>query len=290
MIKSMTGFGRAKLEINEKEYNIEIKSVNHKYSDVTVKIPKNISYLEEKVKKVVSENIARGKIDVSINLANNGAEGKIIKLNREIAKNYIQELRELARENEIVDDISVMEVIKLPDVLNVQVEEDDDESWKELEQVLRDAINNFTQMREAEGEKIAKDLKLRIKDISKNIEKINEYSTGLIAEYVVKLENRVKELLKIEIDKDRLMQEIVIYSDKCSIEEEITRLRSHIVQFERFLEEKIPIGKKMDFLIQEMNREINTIGSKAGCLNITNLVVEVKAQIENIREQIQNIE
>ena len=292
MIKSMTGFGRSKYENEEREYTVEIKSVNNRYSDISIKMPRNLSSLEEKIKKQITTAISRGKIDVFITFINNSEKGKDIKINTELAKMYIKELKQLAKEGEIIDNINVTEVIRLPEVLNISLENDDEELiLSDLTVCTKNAIDSFIAMRETEGLKIKEDLQNRINIISKKIDKINSISTGLVEEYVVKLEKRINDILKTSVvDETRLAQEIVIYSDKCSIEEEITRLRSHILQFTNLLETSGPIGKKLDFLVQEMNRETNTIGSKANSLEITNLVVDLKTEIENIREQIQNIE
>ena len=292
MIRSMTGFGRSKYENEEREYTVEIKSVNNRYSDISIKMPRNLSSLEEKIKKQITTAISRGKIDVFITFINNSEKGKDIKINTELAKMYIKELKQLAKEGEIIDNINVTEIIRLPEVLNISLENDDEELiLSELTVCTKNAIDSFIAMRETEGLKIKEDLQNRINIISKKIDKINSISTGLVEEYVVKLEKRINDILKTSVvDETRLAQEIVIYSDKCSIEEEITRLRSHILQFTNLLETSGPIGKKLDFLVQEMNRETNTIGSKANSLEITNLVVDLKTEIENIREQIQNIE
>lgn len=290
-MKSMTGFGRAKFENDSRIYTVEIKSVNHKYSEITIKLPRVISYLEENIKKEISSNISRGKIDVLINFDNNSNKGKSIRINKELAKMYINEFKELAIENSINSEISVTEISKLPDVLSIENTDNEDEIWNELKIALNESINNFLQMREKEGNKIKEDLLARADRIYNNICKICKYSTRLVEDYVVKLETRIKEILNTDVvDKDRLAQEIVIYADKCSIEEEITRLKSHISQFKELLNITTPIGKKLDFLIQEMNRETNTIGSKSGKLEITNLVIDIKTELEDIREQIQNIE
>ena len=290
-MKSMTGFGRANYENDGRMYNVEIKSVNHRYCDISVKMPRSISYLEEKVKKEITTNIARGKIDVFITFENNSAKGKNIKMNHELAKLYIEELKELANENDINASIPVTEISKFPDVLTIQNVEDEDTIWNELKQCLEEAMKNFIEMRKKEGNKIKEDLENRLNAVEEKVSQIITYSTGLVEEYVVKLETRIKEILKTDVvDKERLNQEIVIYADKCSIEEELTRLKSHMIQFRGMLEETVPIGKKIDFLIQEMNRETNTIGSKSGSLEITNLVIDIKTKIEDIREQIQNIE
>lgn len=290
MIRSMTGYGRGKYEIDSREYIVEIKSVNNRYCDVSIKLPRSISYLEEKIKKEITSKVSRGKIDVFITFYNNSTKGKSIKFNRELAGIYINELRELAKENGINDEIQVTDISKFPDILTVENEEDEELIWNELKLPLEEAINNFIAMKETEGNKIFEDLTKRIEDIQEKVSVISKNSTRLIKEYIVKLEERIKELLNTEkIDENRLAMETVIYADKCSVEEEITRLNSHICQFRELIKENV-IGKKLDFLIQEMNRETNTIGSKSSSIEITNLVVEIKTQIEDIREQIQNIE
>ena len=291
MIKSMTGYGKANISKNLREYQVEVKSVNHRYLDVSVKMPRSLSYLEEEIKKAVSAKVTRGKVDVFITFNNNSLEGRDIKINTEIARMYIKELRDLAESEGIVADIPVTEISKLPDVLTIQNNQDDETIKNELLEVTNKAIENLVGMRQVEGEKIAQDLLARIQDIEEKVKKISSLSTGLIDEYVVKLNTRIKELLQNqEIDEARLAQEVVIYADKCSIEEEVTRLNSHIYQFRELLNTNEAVGKKLDFMIQEMNRETNTIGSKANNLEITNEVINMKTQLENIREQVQNIE
>lgn len=291
MIKSMTGYGKANLSEKEREYQVEIKSVNHRYLDISVKMPRVLSYLEEEVKKEIASKVKRGKIDVFINFENNSTEGKEIKINTEIAKIYIDELKKLAKQEEISANIEVTEISKLPDVLSIQNKQEDERIKNELLETVSQATTKLVQMRTIEGSKIAEDLLARIKVIQEKVKEISSLSTGLIEEYVVKLEGRIKEILKKqEIDEARLAQEVVIYADKCSVEEEVTRLKSHISQFEKLLNSEEAIGKKLDFIIQEMNRETNTIGSKANHLDITNEVIDVKTELENIREQIQNVE
>ena len=248
--------------------------------------------MEDKVRKAVLNRVARGKIEVFITYTNYGVVGKNVILNKELAKLYIKELSDLAEETNISSGLRATEISKLPDVLNVQMEEDSLETiWTELSECLENALDNFIDMRSIEGNKIKQDLAERLQKVAKNVDEISAFSTGLVEEYVVKLEARIKELLNTDvIDQNRLAQEIVIYSDKCSIEEEITRLKSHFVKFNNFLNQDTPVGKKLDFIVQEINRETNTIGAKANKLEITNLVVDMKTEIENIREQIQNIE
>ncbi len=291
MIRSMTGYGKSTLNKNDRNYIIEIKSVNHRYLDINIKIPRTISYLEEEIKKEISKTIKRGKVDVFITFENNSDKGRNIQINTEIAKLYINELRKLAKQENLLDNIEVTEISKLPDVLTIKNDSDDEEIKKEVLQTTQETVRKLMDMKDAEGEKILQDLLQRIKNIEATTLEISKLSTGLIEEYVVKLESRIKELLDTkDIDKSRIAQEVVIYADKCSVEEEITRLKSHIEQFRRFVKSNEPVGKKLDFLIQEMNRETNTIGSKANNLEITNKVIELKTELENIREQIQNIE
>ena len=236
MIKSMTGYGRGNISKNDREYQIEIKSVNHRYLDISVKMPRQLSYLEDAIKKEISSKVKRGKIDVFITFNNNSLEGRTIKINTELAHAYITELKKLSEEEEILSDIQVTEISKYPDVLNIQNEQDDDKIKEEVIEVLNNATDNFICMRQVEGSKISEDLLKRLDYIQVKVNEISKFSTGLIEEYVVKLETRIKEILKDqELDKQRLAQEVVIYADKCSVEEEITRLNSHILQFKNLL-------------------------------------------------------
>ena len=292
MIRSMTGFGRGKFENEGREYTVEIKSVNHKYSDISIKLPRQISYLEENVRKEVSKRIARGKIDIFITMQDFSEKGKSIKINKEIAKVYISELRDLANETGISSNIDVIDISKFPEVLNISNEENEEIYWTELSEALNIALDKFVAMREIEGNKICDDFKVRMAGIKEKVSNISDFSAGLVEEYIVKLNTRVKELMKTDIiDENRLAQEIVIFSDKSSIQEELTRLDSHISQFLDLVNNANgPIGKKCDFIIQEMNREVNTIGSKANSMDISKGVIELKTEIEDVREQIQNIE
>ena len=291
MVKSMTGYGKSSLSINSREYQVEIKAVNHKYVDVNIRMPRIISYLEEDIRKLVVSKIKRGKIDISISFENYSEDGNDIKINTELAKIYIQNLKSLAEEENISANIEVTEVTKFPDVLTIKSNLDENQIKTELLQTAEDSINQLINMRQNEGERISKAILMKIDEIENKKQEICRLSTGLIDEYVVKLETRIKEMLNTEeLDKSRLMQEIVIYADKCSVEEEITRLTSHIEQLRNLINSNEPTGKKMDFIIQEMNRETNTIGSKANNLEITNRVVDIKTVLEDVREQIQNIE
>ena len=291
-MRSMTGFGRAKLEKNNRIYSIEIKSVNHKYSDISIKLPRSLNYLEDSIKKQISSKVARGKIDVFVTFENYIEQGKEVVINEELVKEYMEKFKLLAEKNNLSMNIPVTEITKLPDVLTLkETEEEEDTIQNELLECLEQAIKNFVEMRTIEGNKIKEDLKARIDKVECDVQKISEYSTRLVQEYVVKLEERIKEILKTDVvDQSRLAMEVVLFADKCSVEEELTRLKSHIEQFRTLINSEGTIGKKIDFLLQEMNRETNTMGSKSGSLDITNLVVNIKTELEDIREQIQNIE
>lgn len=290
-MKSMTGFGRASLESNGKNYIIEIKTVNNKYSDITVKSPKRLSFMEDKIRKQIANRITRGKVEVSVSFFDFSNKSKNVVLNKKIAKEYIKQLREIADENNLSENISVVEIAKLPDILNSIDSDNDEEIAGEALKCLNMALDSLIEMRKAEGENIKQDLLVRIERVQNLVDKIAENSKGIVEEYVSKLEKRVKEILKTDVvDENRIAQEAVIYADKTSIEEELTRLNSHIVQFKELVNSDGPVGKKLDFMIQEMNRETNTIGSKAGSGEITKAVIDLKVELEDIREQIQNIE
>lgn len=291
-MKSMTGFGRANYEHEGRCYIIDLKTVNNKYSDINVKLPRRLSFLEEKIRKTIANQITRGKVDVSVTFFDYSSKAKNIVINKEIAKQYIEQLKEIADENELSENISVVEIAKLPDILNSVDSNNDEEISEETIECLNRALDNLIEMRTKEGNNIKQDLIQRIAKVENLVNEISKESTGIVEEYVSKLEKRVKEILKTDIvDESRIAQEVVIYADKMSIEEELTRLKSHVVQFNELINNiQTPIGKKLDFIIQEMNRETNTIGSKSGSNNITNLVIDLKVELEDIREQIQNIE
>ena len=291
MIKSMTGFGRGKYENDERNYVVDIKSVNHKYSDISVRMPRFLNSAEDKIRKRVGNSISRGKVDILVSFENYGSTGTNIRINKELAKEYIRELKSLAEETDLRFDVNVIDISKFPEILKLEDDKDEELIINELMIAVDDAIEKFVNMREVEGKKLVEDIEKRIYIIQDKVTEINKYSETLVEEYIEKLKLRVAELMQPgTVDENRLLQEIVIFSDKSSIEEELTRLKSHISQFLNLIKESSPIGKKIDFLIQEINREVNTIGSKANCIDITNRVIEIKTEVENIREQIQNIE
>jgi len=293
MIKSMTGYGRNVFAGNNRRYTVEIKTVNHRYNDISIKMPRYLIALEDKLRQLISQNISRGKVDVFINIENLDINSKNVKIDEALAGSYIQEMRSLIEKYDLANDISATSVLKLPDVITASNDIDVDEYWDELKSSTEEAIDVLNFARIKEGNRLKEDLLNRLDTISNNVKVMSDRSSGLVEEYRKKLEARLEELHARDIiDENRLGAELVMFADKSSICEEITRLNSHITSFKNFLnsDDDIPCGKKLDFLLQEMNREINTIGSKANCIDITNVVVDTKNEIENIREQVQNIE
>jgi len=293
MMKSMTGFGRGEAKDSERQFVVEIKSVNHKFNDILVRLPRKLAYLEEKIKSLIKEEIKRGRVEVHISLENIGDSDTIVSLNQPLAEQYINCLRIMKERLDILDDISVSLLAKFPDVLKITPKEEDEQAvWCCLEKALMKALETLMEMRVAEGKKLAEDIFDRCDYILKIVKQIENRAPQVVFEYRQKLRERISELLEdnIEIDEQRLSMEVALFADKSNITEEIVRLKSHLSQLKKSVEEKEPIGRKLDFLIQEMIREINTIGSKASDLEITNHVVDIKSELEKIREQAQNIE
>ena len=295
MIKSMTAFGRAKLESESRDITIEMKSVNSRFFDCTVKLPRSLTYLEEKIKAHVQKNaISRGKIDVYVTVENHGSDVGEITVDEAFAKKYVEALRLLADKFSLKDDISVMSVARNPDVFTyVKPEADADEEWLEISKVLDDAIASHGAMREAEGKKAEDDIKAKIERIRSLSDEVEAISKSDTVGYRDKLEERLRKILQdnsITVDENRLLTECAVWADKIAIDEELVRLRSHFGAFYEIAALPEPSGRKLDFLIQELNRETNTIGSKANNAKIARLVVDMKGEIEKIREQIQNVE
>lgn len=292
MIKSMTGFGRGKSQAEGKEFLVEIKTVNHRYCDIYIKIPRQISFLEEKVREAIGKNISRGKADVYISYDDFSEESKNILIDEGLAKTYVKSVEYLRDKYSLKDDISVSLIAKFPDILKVEkAEQDEEKIWNLLSEALNSAIEALVDMRQVEGEGLKADLLERAAVIENIVKEISIRAPEVVKEYKCKLENRIKEILDQQvIDENRMATEVAIFADRCSIDEELVRLGSHINQLRETLSISQPVGRKLDFLLQEMNREINTIGSKANDLNITKHVVEIKSELEKIREQIQNIE
>ncbi|WP_455538459.1 YicC/YloC family endoribonuclease [Terrisporobacter sp.] len=293
MAVSMTGFGRGEFKNDNYQFLVECKTINHKYCDVNVRLPRKISFLEDKIRNYVKNFIKRGRVDLYIKLDLIGSEDVNLKFDDKLATQYVNILKEIKNKFDLQDDISVMNVAKFPDIVKCEEKEEDEELyWDMLKQALDMALARLTEMRQEEGKKLAKDTIERCDILANLINEIEKYSDTIVDEYREKLNNRISEILDNPsiVDENRLAQEVAIFADKSSITEEIVRFRSHIEQLRKTVEKNDSIGRKIDFLIQEMNREVNTTGSKSSNINITNLVVEVKSELEKIREQIQNIE
>lgn len=293
MAISMTGFGRCEFKNDNYHFLIECKTINHKYCDINVRLPRKISFLEDKIRNYVKNFVKRGRVDLYIKLDLIGSEDVNLKFDDKLATQYVNILKEIKEKFDLQDDISVMNVAKFPDIVKCEEkEEDEDLYWSMLREALDITLEKLGQMRQEEGKKLAEDTLERC-DILKNIvNEIETYSDTVVYEYKEKLNTRINEILDNPsiVDENRLAQEIAIFADKSNITEEIVRFRSHIEQLKNTVVKNESIGRKIDFLIQEMNREVNTMGSKSSNINITNLVVEVKSELEKIREQIQNIE
>ncbi|MEY8367288.1 YicC/YloC family endoribonuclease [Anaerovoracaceae bacterium 42-11] len=294
MIKSMTGFGRGEYNDGKRSIIVEIKSVNHRYCDISVRMPRRYSFVEDKVKNTVKEKIKRGKVDVSIMVENLTENDVNIKLNGMLAQQYLENLQELQRGFGLPGEITLQYVAGLPDVMKAIPDVDDEEEMTRcILAPVKEAAANLETMRSVEGEKLAEDLIMRGEIIKDLVDKIEERAEEVPKVYTEKLRERIKELIgnSIAVPEDRILVEAAIFADKCSIAEELTRLNSHMEQMKEIIEKSSqPDGKKLDFLVQEMNREANTIGSKANDITVTNLMLQVKAEIEKIREQVQNIE
>ncbi|KUO69823.1 MAG: hypothetical protein APF77_16935 [Clostridia bacterium BRH_c25] len=291
MIKSMTGFGRGEFSQGTSTFSVDVRSVNHRYGDISVRIPRAMSVLEEKVREFVGERISRGKVDVYINYSTFGQSSQV-KLDTNLAKAYVDSLNTLKEMFTIRDDISLSLLTRFPDIMTLEtVEQDMEELWLILQKALDMAFKALVEMRQREGERLKNDLLEKLVNVKGFVENIKGKSYSIVDEYRNKLYDRIKELTKdIPIDENRLITEVAIFADKSSIDEEIVRLESHMDELRKALNFNGSVGKKLDFIIQEMNREVNTIGSKITDLSILNNVISIKTEIEKIREQVQNIE
>ncbi|MDU1538792.1 MAG: YicC/YloC family endoribonuclease [Paeniclostridium sordellii] len=293
MAISMTGFGRGEYKNDNYHFTVECRTINHKYVDINIRLPRKISFLEDKIRNVVKEYVKRGRVDLYIKLDLIGSEDVNLKFDEKLASEYVNILNNIKLTFNLQDDITVMNIAKFPDIIkSEEKEEDEDLLWSMLKVALDDCLVKLKDMRKEEGIKLSNDIDMRCDLLKDYIEQIENYSYNVVNEYKEKLNNRIAEILDNPslVDENRLAQEVAIYADKCSITEEIVRFKSHILQLKKTIHKDESIGRKIDFLIQEMNRETNTIGSKSSDLNITNLVVEIKSELEKIREQIQNVE
>lgn len=298
MPKSMTGYGRAQRLQDGRDVLVEIRAVNHRYYEFSARLPRTCLYLEEKLKRFLNGQVARGKVEVAVTITRPDGKDAQIAVNRSVAEGYVNALRAL---NESLgeggslwlnDDISLSSLLRLPDIFTVTKEQEDEEQiWAIVSEAAGEALESFLTMRQAEGERLAADLLQKLSGLEQMLGQIEEIEPGVAESYREKLWQKLSELLAdTQIDEQRILTETAIFAEKTAIDEETVRLHSHIAQFRTLLTSGEPVGRKLDFLVQEMNREVNTIGSKAQDLRITRLVVDMKSEIEKIREQIQNIE
>ncbi len=293
MAKSMTGFGMGEYKDDSYNISVECKAINHKYLDINPRLPRKISFLEDRLRVLVKEYLSRGRIDIFIKFETLKSSGVKLQYDDELASQYNDILRRIKKDFDIEEEISATDIARFPEIITSTEAEDDEELlWNILSDATEKSLKKLIEMREIEGKKLEKDILERTELLEKYILEIEQYSDDVVNEYREKLNFRISEILEDPsvVDESRLAQEVAIYADKSNITEEIVRFKSHIIQLRNTVKRDDTIGRKMDFLIQEMNRETNTIGSKSSNINITNLVIEVKSELEKIREQIQNIE
>lgn len=292
MLKSMTGFGRAQKEIDGYVITVELKSVNHRYFEFSSRVPRQYGFLDEKLKSYINGKVSRGKIECYVTIEALNTDTADVVVNHTLATAYVNALKEIAETYELKDDFGASTISRFPEVLVVRKSDEDEEKlWGYVQEVCSEAIDKFVAMREVEGSKMKDDIYSRGQFILDCVSYIEERSPQTVKEYNDKLVERVHELLgDVSLDENRILQEVAIYADKVAVAEETVRLRSHIEQLNAFISSDEPVGRKMDFLVQEINRETNTIGSKANDVDIARKVVDIKAEVEKIREQIQNIE
>lgn len=291
-MRSMTGFGRSRAVIGGKEYLLEIKSVNSRYSEFNMKLPRSCTYLEEKLKTLLKGVISRGKVDVWLSVTDVEDRSTSVTVNLPVVKNYLEEMRKCGEELSLPDDLQLSSIFRMTDAFTiVRTEADEEEIWQAVQTVANAALAEFAAMREKEGEKLKADLLEKVANIEVMVGEIEKLSPETTAAYRQRLTDKLNELLEgQQFDQQRVLTETAIFAEKIAVDEETVRLRSHFRQFRDMVESAEPIGRKLDFLIQEFNRESNTIGSKAQDLKITKLVIDMKSEIEKIREQIQNVE
>ncbi len=292
MIKSMTGFGRCEIADNDRKFTVEMKSVNHRYLDVNIKMPKKLNFFESAIRNELKHYISRGKVDVFITYEDFSENTTSVRYNKEVAAEYLKYLRQMSQEFQLEDDIRVSALSRFPEVFTMEEQNiDEEELWKGLQKAIDGASEMFVQTRIVEGEHLKDDLVEKLNGMLKLVDYISERSPQIITEYRQRLEEKVRELLEdTTVDESRLLTEVTVFADKVCVDEEIVRLRSHIETTKNTLIEGGSIGRKLDFIAQEMNREANTILSKANDLAISNCAIELKTEIEKVREQIQNIE
>ena len=292
MIKSMTGYGRAVETVNGREFTVELRSVNNRYLDCTVKLPRTLNYAEDAVKQAVKASVSRGKVDVFISMKAETGEDVKISLNEAVLSGYLDAMRQMVDKFPVTDDISVSTVSRLPDVFSIERPEVDEEQLlKDLLSVVAKALEGYDAMRRTEGAAMEQDLRSRSNTILELVAQVEQGNVQTVIDYRTRLETKLQEVLSnTTIDESRILTEAAIFADKVAVDEETVRLRSHLQQMETMLTAGGAMGRKLDFLLQEMNRETNTIGSKCTDVRLARIVVDIKAELEKIREQTQNIE
>ena len=292
MIKSMTGFGRCEMEEHARRITVEMKAVNHRYLDLSIKMPKKFNPFEAQIRNVLKEYLERGKVDLYITCEDLGEENLQIRYNKSVAAEYLQYLRQMAEEFGLEDDVRVSTLSRYPEVFSMEdVQVDEEEIWQDLEKVVRGAAKVFVESREREGEALKTDLLDKLESMQESVSQIEARSPQVIEEYREKLRAKVKELVgDVQIDESRLLMEVTVFADKICVDEEMVRLKSHIAAMSAELKKGGSVGRKLDFIAQEMNREANTTLSKANDLLTSDAAIELKTGIEKIREQIQNLE
>ena len=292
MIQSMTGFGRCQKTLGSRDISVEIKAVNHRYLEFSSRLPRSLGFIEDKLKAQVQSRIARGKVEVSVTVAEQKGSASRVTLNEGLALSYLEELRIFARKNGLTDDLTLSDFCRLPDLFTTRMAEvDEDALWRDISETADGALDSFIAMRRREGEKLSADLAAKLYNILTLVEAVERRSPETVEAYRQRLYKKLGELLADrQIDDSRVLTEAALFADKVAVDEETVRLRSHIDQFRHILTLEEPVGRKFDFLVQEMNREANTIGSKAQDAEMARIVVELKSEIEKVREQIQNIE
>lgn len=292
MIKSMTGYGRGENETEAKFFNVEIKSVNHRFCEVVVRLPKYYVALEDRIRKQIQERVSRGRLDVFVTVENHGQGTKSIRVDKDLAMAYYSALEELREAIGLEGKPAIIDIARLPEVISLEEVQDDlEQLWPALSQAVERALDQLVEMRATEGLRLSEDLHKRVARLEEYTESIALRAPSVVTEYKEKLQQRLKDLAPdVEIDENRLAAEIAIFADRCSITEELVRLRSHFQEMRNTLQADESVGRKLDFLVQELNREFNTIGSKSNDLNISSVVIKAKSEVEKIREQVQNIE
>ena len=292
MLKSMTGFGRARREIDGRDIMVEIKSVNHRYFEFSARTPRAYGFLDDKLKSLIHEGLSRGKVETNVSIVNLSGKDAQVGIDLELARGYVNSLRSLAEPLSLSDNLSLSSIARFPDIFQVKKNEEDEETvWNEVKGVAEEALERFISMRETEGERLGEDLVTRLRTLTSCVEKVEELSPQTVAAYRERLSLKLNEILEGKnVEESRVLTEVALFADKIAVDEETVRLKSHIQQFYALVDLSEPVGKKLDFLVQEMNRETNTIGSKCQDVAVTNVVLTMKAEIEKIREQIQNIE